>query len=100
MQIPFTQYLMPDGRTRPVFWECTSHEQEVKAVALLEAGAKFEAEMLQTRDISLTVELEDNEGEMQTLAHEICPNDERVIEAVARLVERAHDALLAGQADA
>lgn len=95
--IPFTQYLLPDGRKRPVTWECTSHEQEVKARALLDAKARFECEMLQTGQVSLTVEITDNEGEDQTLAHEICANDPQVVEAVARLVERAHDALIEGQ---
>lgn len=90
-EIPFTQYLLPDGRKRPVRWECTSHEQEVKARALLDAKARFECEMLQTGQVSLTVEMTDNEGEDQTLAHEICENNPEVIEAVARLVERAHE---------
>lgn len=97
MNIPFTQYLMPDGRKRPVTWEATSHEQEIKAQALLDAKAYFECEMLQTRDISLTCEIEDNDGETVTLAHELCPNDEAVVKAVERLVERAHEALIAGQ---
>lgn len=96
-EIPFTQYLLPDGRKRPVKWECTSHEQEIKARALLDAKAYFECEMLQTGDVSLTCEIEDNEGETQTLAHEICANNPEVVEAVARLVERAHEALLEGQ---
>lgn len=95
-EIPFTQYLLPDGRTRPIRWECTSHEQEVKARALLDAKARFEAEILQTGLISLTVEITGNDGEDHTLAHEICPNDQRVVEAVARLVETAHDALIEG----
>lgn len=94
MMIPFTQYLMPDGRKRPVKWEATSHEQEVKAQALLDAKAYFEVEQLQTGDVSLTCEIVDNQGETQTLAHEICANDPAVVEAVARLVERAHEALI------
>lgn len=94
--IPFTQYLLPDGRTRQIKWECTSHEQEVKARALLEAKAYFEAEMLAySGDISLTCEIKGNDGEMHTLAHEICENNPAVIKAVERLVERAHEALVA-----
>ncbi len=98
MNIPFTQFLLPDGRQRPVMWECTSHEQEVKARALMDAGARFECEVLQTGAVSLTVEIVDNDGEDQTLGHEICPNDEKVIQSVAKLVERAHEALISGQA--
>ena len=99
-EIPFTQYLLPDGRKRPVRWECTSHEQEVKAHALLDAKAYFECEMLQDmHTISLTCEIDDNEGEIQTLAHELVPNNAEVIEAVARLVERAHERLIEGQSN-
>lgn len=94
-EIPFTQYLLPDGRKRAVKWECTSHEQEIKARALLDAGAIFECEMLQIGNVSLTCELKDNEGEMQTLAHEICENNPQVVDAVARLVEAAHEKLIA-----
>ena len=96
MLIPFTQYLLPNGRTRTVNWECTSHEQEIKAQSLLDAGAKFECEMLQTGQVSLTCELKDNTGEMQTLAHEICANDPEVVKAVAHLVESAHEKMLGG----
>lgn len=94
MLIPFTQYLRPNGRTRAVKWECTNHEQEVKAQALLDLHAVFECEQLQTGDVSLTCELKDNEGEMQTLAHEIVPNNQEVVEAVVRLVERAHKTVI------
>lgn len=95
-EIPFTQYLLPDGRKRDIKWECTSHEQEVKARALLDAKARFEAEMLQTGQVSLTCEITGNDGEDHTLAHEICENNPQVVEAVARLVETAHDALIEG----
>lgn len=99
MLIPFTQYLRPNGRKRDVKWEVTSHEQEVKARALLDAKAYFECEMLQTGDVSLTCEIEGNDGEVHTLGHEICANNPEVVEAVARLVERAHETLLAGSAE-
>ena len=85
---------MPDGRKRQVFWECTNREQEIKSRALLDAGAKFECEMLMTGQMSATIEMKDNEGEMQTLAHEICENTEAVINAITRLVERAHESML------
>lgn len=93
-EIPFTQYLLPDGRQRPVRWECTSHEQEVKARALLDAGARFECEMLQTGQVSLTVEMLGNDHEPHTMAHEICDNDPQVVQAVARLVESAHETFI------
>lgn len=99
MLIPFTQYLLPDGRQRSIKWDCTTREQEIKAQALIDAGAVFEAEMLQTRDISLTCELKDNSGEMQILSHEICANNPEVIDAVARLVENAHEKLIKNSND-
>lgn len=95
-EIPFTQYLRPNGRAVPVRWECTSHEQEIKARALIDAGARFEVEQLQTGEASLTVEMLATDGEPRTLAHEVCPNDKAVIDAVVRLVEKAHESFING----
>ena len=94
MLIPFTQYLRPNGRTRDVKWECTTHEQEIKAQALLDLHAVFECEQLSTGEVSLTCEIKGNDGEMHTLAQVISENNEIIVQAVASLVEQAHDALL------
>lgn len=96
-QIPFTQYLRPDGRQRQIHWSCKTNEQEIKARALVEAGARFDTEVLQTGEVSLTCEMLGNDGEPHTIGHELAmKNDESVIEAVAKLVERAHETFING----
>lgn len=53
-EIPFTQYLRPDGRTRRVFAPC-SYDTFLKATILMDhQGLRFEAEVLTTGEVSLT----------------------------------------------
>lgn len=80
--IHFTQYLMPGGRTKDVIIDRPKSISD-KADQLLKHGYKFECEMLQTRDISLTIVKngEDVDGE-------ICPNGPEVPKAIDRLIER------------
>lgn len=54
MSIPFTQYLMPDGRTRPMTIDRPA-EIERKARDLIEAGYRFEIEVLMTEEISMEI---------------------------------------------
>jgi hypothetical protein len=84
----FTQYLMPDGRKKEVSTE-RSPDIEAKAKTIREWGGEFEVEMLTTGDVSMTVEYDDDEGERQSLAHEIVVNGPLVPIAVDRLVETA-----------
>jgi hypothetical protein len=88
VSIPFTQYLMPDGRTRAV---SISRPPEVEAAALRlqTAGALFECEMLTTGEISFSVEQTDDEGETAVLASAICPNGPEVLLAVDQIVAEA-----------
>lgn len=54
MNVEVTQYLMPDGRKR----ECTTEiSDNVKGLyeEMIQSGYKFEAEMLRTGDISVTI---------------------------------------------
>lgn len=80
MSIPFTQYLLPDGRTRQ---ESIERPVEVETVArsFIAAGGCFEAEMLGDGQVSLTAEL----GET-CVAIEIVPNGPEVPNAVDRIV--------------
>jgi hypothetical protein len=83
MSIPFTQYLMPDGRTTEVTIDMPANIEKV-AHALIEKGCHFDIEMLSTGLISMTCEKEDD-----CLSIEVCPNDERVIAGVEKIVEAA-----------
>ena len=45
--IPFTQYLLPDGRVRPERFDVVGHTA-VAAKAMVSHGLRFEAEILTT----------------------------------------------------
>ena len=85
MDIPFTQFLMPNGTKRKVIIT-RPNDIAVKAQRLLDAGCRLEIEMLQTGEISMTVE---RDGEEQVLAHEICNNGPEVPIAVDKLISEA-----------
>jgi hypothetical protein len=84
MQIEFTQYLRPDGRTNIVYAPCTS-EIRKKAAELESKGLKFECEILITGEVSLTIA--DDFGDVGI---EISKNDESVNQALEKLVNRVY----------
>lgn len=88
--IPFTQYLRPNGRTRPMTIDRPAAIEE-KAHALIDLGARFEIEELMTGQVSMTCELDDETDpeELHVLGHEICANGPSVIEAVDTLIHRS-----------
>lgn len=94
MSIPFTQFLMPDGRRTSVEID---RPEEVESIAqrLILFGCRFEIEMLRTGEISMTVE----RGEDETLAIEVCPNGPDVPVCVDRLVITAEKAWAESFAD-
>jgi hypothetical protein len=53
-EIPFTQYLLPDGRKSRTTME-TNREVYAKAQRILSAGLVFEIEVLRTGDVSATI---------------------------------------------
>lgn len=90
--IPFTQYLLPDGRKKSVSIE-RPDEIETRARRLIDAGYRFECEVLTTGDISLTVVDPYDEGD---IAIEVVSNGPEVPVAVDRLVglaEQHHKAI-------
>lgn len=89
MQIPFTQYLRPNGRQVQITTECPPHNED-KVIVLLDSGAKFEIEMLHTGLVSMTVEFEMPDGEIETLAHEISKNGPEIEESINRLIISAY----------
>lgn len=54
IEIPFTQYLRPDGRKVDVSIE-VSDEVGTKAHAIIAAGYRFECEILTTGQVSVTI---------------------------------------------
>lgn len=92
MRVPFTQFLMPDGRRREVTFEC-KEEFDSAVKFLLDFGARFECEILSIGAVSLTVEFFTPDREDLTLAHEISANGPEVTEAVEKLITNAVQAL-------
>lgn len=80
--IPFTQYVMPNGRKRPVSIEVARDVAE-KADQLIESGLAFECEVLATGHVSLTI-TDPVEGD--DLAIEVLQNGPGIREAVEKMV--------------
>lgn len=87
-EIPFTQYLMPDGRQKDIGFPCESNDVYRKAMSLIERGAVFEAEVLSTGHVSLEC-LFSTEPDPTSLAMRVCQNGPPVVEAVKSLVLEA-----------
>lgn len=85
IEIPFTQYLRPDGRKRAVSIERPAEVVEV-AHRLITAGYRFECEELATGHVSLTVVDPHDEGD---IAIQVVPNGPEVPNAVDRLIADA-----------
>lgn len=87
--ISFTQYLLPDGRTKQV---SVNRPADIAAMAreLQLRGLKFDVEILTTGAVSMTVE---DEATEETLAHEVVANGPGMGEAVDRLVRTAYESV-------
>lgn len=88
MSIPFTQYMMPNGRRVQVLCDSDS-DTEKAAKVLVDAGCHFDIEMLMNGVISMTCEKEDDSGETVVLGHELCSNGPDVPIHVKLLVSQA-----------
>lgn len=93
MSIPFTQFLLPDGRERP---EEIDRPAEIEAMAnrFIKAGGRYTVELLTTGEVSLAAEYRDED-----IAIEICPNAvgvsghvDNLVRASARHLENAGSA--------
>ena len=88
----FTQYMMPDGRAKPV--TITRPDTvEAEATRLSSLGVRFEIEVLPTGEVSMTAE-RTSDGEVEVLAIEVVENGPPVPCAVDRLVNVAAAKLL------
>jgi hypothetical protein len=85
--VPFTQYLRPDGRRAAVTIDRPDYIAD-KAFAIIAKGFRFECEQLRTGHVSFTVA--DDDGD---IGIEICMNGVNVPEAVDKLIERVYDEL-------
>lgn len=80
--IPFTQYLMPNGRAVPVKIDRPDPVSS-KAHAIIARGYSFECEMLTTGEVSFTITTDDGDEEV-----EICENGPEVLVRIDAMVNR------------
>lgn len=82
--IPFTQFLMPDGRKNQVSID-RPDDIAAKAQEIIAAGFRFECEMLSDRNtVSLTI-TDPDEGDVEI---EIVPNGPEVPVAIDNMITR------------
>ncbi len=82
MPVPFTQYLLPNGRRRLITIEVDSDVQEM-AEDIIREGHRFEAEVLTTGEVSLTIFDEDTEEDVAIV---LVRNRKGVREAVQEMI--------------
>ena len=84
-EIPFTQYLLPNGRRVKV---SIARPKEIydKAMDIIKAGYRLEVERLSTGNISMTIS--DNDGDYDIEVIENCPE---VPIAADRMITRFHE---------
>jgi hypothetical protein len=81
--IPFTQYLMPNGRKTLVTID-RPDEIAAKAQAIMNHGYRFECEMLSDYStVSLTIANDDDDHEI-----EVCPNGPEVPKRIDAMILR------------
>jgi hypothetical protein len=85
--IPFVQYLRPDGYPRDVEIDLPAGV-EALAQQFLEAGGRYECELLRDETVSLTAAFE-IDGEVQDIACVLCPNGPGVPDSAAELVHKS-----------
>lgn len=83
MSIPFTQFMRPDGREKPVTVNRPS-DVEILAGKVVEVGGRFTIEELMTGAVSVACEYDEND-----VACEIVPNGPQVPGAVDRVIRDA-----------
>lgn len=88
-RLGFTMYMPPNGGKSHVYTVVSGPEADM-ARALGRAGAEFDIEVLSTGEVSMTVEMEREDG-TEVFAIEICDNtDEAVPAAVTKLINTAY----------
>lgn len=89
MSIPFTQYLLPNGRRSAV---TIKRPAKIEALAqkIIAAGCRFEIEMLQTGEVSMEILKDVPDPDLDdSVAMEICTNGPEVPVAVDKMVADA-----------
>lgn len=85
MDIPFTQFMRPDGRKVPTLVD-RPEPLALKAMAVIEKGGRFTCEVLMNGIVSLACEYEDGD-----VAMELSNNGPEVEAATDKMIEDAYD---------
>ena len=83
MDVPFTQYIRPNGRKRECVVSCPD-TLRTNVQAIIDRGWRFEAEVLTTDEVSLTVFDPETETNM---AIQVGPNGSNVKRMVRELIK-------------
>jgi len=86
--IPFTQFVLPDGKRKQIEFETENKEVADLAHALIEKGVKFEIEILTTGLINVEAMFND-----ECIADGLCANGPPVVETVEKMVRRASEVI-------
>jgi hypothetical protein len=96
-EVPFTQYVPPDGHTIPCKFEVTKDIHEI-AEALMMKGYHFDVEVLSTGLVSLTVEHDSlpDDDVLYCISHEIGRNEKDEMEVLVNTLFRNAYAFMMG----
>lgn len=90
LTIPFTQFHLPNGRRTEELFLCENKETAELAKKIIDAGGRFEAEVLRTGHVSLTVTYDvDVEDGRQDIAIKVVENGPSVATAIDELAKDA-----------
>lgn len=81
--VPFTQYLLPDGRRQIIFIDIAP-DLATKAHQLIALGLAFEIEVLRTGEVSATI-TDPLQGDLDI---SVFPNDPGVQQRIEELIRR------------
>lgn len=90
MAIQFTEYMLPDGRTRPQ-WIDRPNDIEMKANALIMLGFRFEIEVLTSGMVSAEIRSSDRE---RLVVNCIAPNGPGLEVGLDRMIERGYSMIV------
>ena len=82
MLIPFTQYMLPNGRQVATFFECEKG-LDSKVREILDAGFRFTCEILSTGKIAVYIS-DEEEG----FALEVCANGPEIGRMIKGMIEK------------
>ncbi len=79
--IPFTMYSLPDGKRSPDTFVTESENVFNKAIQIIEAGFVFEAEVLRTNQLHVTITDDNNDWSV-----EIISNPAQTVEIINNMI--------------